>query len=354
MAEDPDADEPEPLVAAFVDEWLAGGHRSLDEWIERHPQLADWARRHRGELESVLAFVGRTSADPPDSGDAAVAPLPALPGFELVRELGRGSSAAVYEARDQTLGRTVALKLYHRGALGTAAAMTRFLAEARAAARLNHPNVVAIHSVGEHQGQPFLCLEYVAGRTLADLLADLLPEREPLPIDRALSITRDLARALHAIHGAGLLHRDVKPSNVMLDRAGHAKLMDFGLASGDHVVGAAADGPPLSITGTPRYMSPEQAAGQPLDVRSDLFALGIVLYETIAGVPPFTADSVETLRRAVRDEEPAPLLAHRSDVPPACSCSQPSRRSGRGFTAHRTGASSSSWHPTIRARNRPA
>jgi hypothetical protein len=224
--------------------------------------------------------------------------------YEIRGELGQGSMGIVYEAFDPLLGREIALKTI-RPLAGTpdelAAYETRFFAEARAAARLSHPGIVIVHDVGRDPegGRLFIALERLRGRTLADRLRD----ETPLPWREALAILSRLALALDHAHRNGVVHRDVKPENVMLLPEGEPKLMDFGIAKLDAGSQTAAG----QVFGTPRYMSPEQACAQTVDARSDIFSLGAVAYLALTGRQPFDAPSVPAiLSRIVRDESEPP------------------------------------------------
>lgn len=217
--------------------------------------------------------------------------------YRIERRLGRGGSAEVWLAHDERLGRTVAIKAPLPDALPDAAARERFINEARAAAGLSHPGIVAVYDVVADPATPALVLRYVDGETLAARLAN----GGPLAPGVAAGIAADLAGALAHAHAAGIVHRDVKPGNVLLDRTGHAQLLDFGIA------GTLAEGPeatdfaegvPRTVLGTLRYMAPEHLRGGPIDARSDLYALGLVLHEMLAGRSAYEPDSPEALAAA--------------------------------------------------------
>ena len=223
--------------------------------------------------------------------------------YEIVEEIGRGGFAVVYKARDTSLDRIVALKVLHPQHTIDPKFVQRFRQEAQTAARLHHPHIVTIHEVGEEAGQHYIAMAFLPGRTL-----DKVVDGKPLPTDRAISIIGQVADALDAIHEQGLVHRDVKPGNVMVDEAGQATLLDFGIVR-------AAEGTRLTTTmttlGTPEYMAPEQAeiaegtAG--IDWRADVYALGVVAYETLVGQPPFTGRSpTAILHKHVYEQPPAP------------------------------------------------
>jgi tetratricopeptide (TPR) repeat protein/predicted Ser/Thr protein kinase len=226
--------------------------------------------------------------------------LPVVPGYEVVAELGRGGMGVVYKARQCSLGRWVALKMILASAHADPEIRARFRTEAEAVARLGHPNVVQVYEVGEHDGHPFLALEYVAGDSLDQRPGSVLPERD------AGRLVETLARAVHHTHQRGILHRDLKPSNVLLTADGAPKIADFGLAK--MVDGGGGPTRTEALIGTPSYMSPEQAAGDTrnVGVRSDVYALGAILYELLTGRPPFRGDSPLSTLEQVRHEEPTP------------------------------------------------
>jgi WD40 repeat protein/serine/threonine protein kinase len=221
--------------------------------------------------------------------------------YLLLSEIARGGMGVVFRARQETLGRMVALKVIGAGALATPDLVRRFEAEARAAAALDHPNIVPIFEVGEHEGQHYFTMAYIEGQSLAQVLAD--PIRRPsTPV--AAQWVAQLARAVHHAHQRGVLHRDLKPSNILLDDRGQLHLTDFGLAKlldGDNRLTRT-----LAVLGTPSYMSPEQASGrsQFLTTGTDVYGLGAIFYELLTGHPPFTAGTPVAILRLVLDQEP--------------------------------------------------
>ncbi len=241
----------------------------------------------------------------------AGAEFPEVPGYQLVAELGQGGMGVVYLAQQLTLKRPVALKMILAGPHAGLAVRERFQTEAEAVARLQHPSIVQIHQVGEHSGCPFLALEYVPGGNLAQKIAGKAqPERE------AAQLVETLARAIHYTHQRGILHRDLKPTNVLLTAEGTPKITDFGLAK----LVDQDSGPTRSNTtlGTPNYMAPEQAAGhsRSIGAGADVYSLGAILYEMLTGQPPFHAETVLATLEQVRTQEP---------MPPRRLCGQVSR-----------------------------
>ncbi len=228
--------------------------------------------------------------------------------YRIAREIGRGGMGVVYLAHDTILDREVALKVAWPGQTDPAG-LNRVLGEARSAARLDHPSIVRIHSAGEHKGRPYVAMEFVPGMSLSRLLA----LRGTIPESQAIEIARQAAGALASAHGAGLVHRDVKPANIQLTPSGQVKVMDFGIAG---PIGTDPEGKERDcFVGTPEYASPEQAGLQSLDGRSDIYSLGVVLFEMLTGRLPFEEDSHGASLRARRERE-APRA---SDFAPAVS-----------------------------------
>ena len=237
--------------------------------------------------------------------------VPLTIGRFLIRGvLGRGGMGEVFLAHDPRLDRDVALKLLPAELADERVRRERFLVEARAAAALNHPNITTIHEIGQEAGRDYLALEYVEGRTVQELLST-----RRMPRTEIVNIAVQLAEALEYAHGHGIVHCDIKPANVMVNALGQAKLLDFGLARIAQL--RPIEGKRGDIVGTPGAMSPEQALGQPLDARSDVFSFGSLLYEMSAGLPAFSgATALETMD-AVVDAEPPALEPLRPDLPPA-------------------------------------
>jgi len=243
--------------------------------------------------------------------------------YELLEEIARGGMGVVFKARQLSLNRIVAVKMILRGKFASVADLARFRAEAETAARLQHPNIVAIHEVGEHEGQPYFSMDYLAGQNLAQLVGNT-----PLPATRAATYLKIVAEAVQYAHQQGVLHRDLKPSNVLIDASDQPRVTDFGLAkrlsnpvgmrsavshSVGEKVGDAAERVPtrdLTITGqilgSPSFMPPEQAAGRndAVGPASDVYSLGAILYHALTGRPPFVAENVPATLRLVAESEP--------------------------------------------------
>lgn len=230
--------------------------------------------------------------------------------YELREMIGRGGIGVVYRATDRVLDRPVAVKVLRADRANDRAVVARFEREALAAAVVNHPNIVPIYDAGRDRDTRFLVMEWVAGQTLSQLVR----ERGPLPPGDAATIGAQVARALAAAHKAGVTHRDIKPANILLDGMGNAKLLDFGIARSDDNTGPTRTADRI---GTTHYMAPELALGAPADPRSDIYALGCVLYELLAGSPPFEGDTRAAIVRQHATTPPAPLTHAAAGTPPA-------------------------------------
>ncbi|HEU0168172.1 MAG TPA: protein kinase [Chloroflexota bacterium] len=219
--------------------------------------------------------------------------------YQIVRRLGSGGMATVYLAHDPMLGRDVAIKVPRLDAEAEPDVLERFEAELRAVGRLNHRNIVTIYDGGEDRGQPFLVMEPVDGESLAQLIR----RESPLPQEQAVELAVQIADALAYAHAQGLIHRDVKPQNVLLDRAGRAKVTDFGIARSSDVTRTLAG----TVMGTPNYMAPEVGAGGRATAQSDVYSLGVVLYQMLTGHTPFEAENpIAAAVRAQREDPPPP------------------------------------------------
>ena len=230
--------------------------------------------------------------------------------YEIAAEIGRGAMGTVYKAHDPLIERTVALKTIRLDLSHQARQVfeERFYREAKSAGRLNHPNIVTIYDVGETDGSAYIAMEYLEGESL-DMLLD---NHIRLSVARIAHITLQIANGLAYAHQHGVIHRDVKPANIILMRSGRVvKITDFGIA---HIPtgGQTEDG---TLLGSPRYMSPEQVQGRAVDGRSDVFSLGVVLYEMLTGRTPFTGDNLSTILFNIMNFEPAPPSSVNQDVP---------------------------------------
>ncbi len=217
--------------------------------------------------------------------------------YEITGELGRGAMGVVYKAKDPTIGRTVALKTMRLDVHGLESAemVRRFQNEARAAGLLSHPNIVTIYDAGEQDGIFYIAMEFIQGTTLHELLA----EQRILPAEEVVQYSRQICRGLDYAHSYGIVHRDVKPANIMITANGTVKIMDFGIAKAGGSMTSTGQ-----VLGTPNYMSPEQVKGRPLDGRSDLFSFGVILYEMLTGEKPFVGQNVTTIIYKIVNENP--------------------------------------------------
>lgn len=241
--------------------------------------------------------------------------LEAVSNYKLLKKIGSGGMGEVYLAQDKRLKRKVALKVLQIHSDADVEKINRFEKEARAASALSHPNILSVHDVGRGDTFRYIVSEFIDGVTLREYLA-----RGPVPLKRTIEIVTDVAKALSAAHETGIIHRDIKPENIMVRKDGLVKVLDFGLAKLDTTVDAnislTATTPGL-ILGTPKYMSPEQVRGFEVDQTTDIFSLGVVLYEMITGVPPFAGATVGDAIAAVLTSDPAPVSDYVSDIDPA-------------------------------------
>jgi len=275
----------------------------------REQQLHEQVRSLRSEIrEARQSTTGEARTD----AEATLRTGERLAGrYDILASLGNGGMGAVYRARDLELGEEVALKTLRRDLVGDAQHLERFKSEIRLARRISHRNVVRTHDLGEWQGTYFLTMEYVEGITVRELI----DTRGRLAADAVLAIGSQLADALAVAHEQGVIHRDVKPQNLLLDGQGVLKVMDFGVA---RLAERSSDLTEAGlIVGTPSYMPPEQLFGEEIDARADLWACGVVLYECLTGRLPFEAPTPMALVAKLLQDEPEPLAALAPDTPPA-------------------------------------
>jgi formylglycine-generating enzyme required for sulfatase activity/predicted Ser/Thr protein kinase len=237
--------------------------------------------------------------------------------YQILEKLGEGGMGVVYKARDLHLERYAAIKMLPPGSVADEDRHRRFVLEARAASALSQPNIVTIYDIDCDAGQHFIAMEYIAGKTLAAAIGPA-----GLPVGQALDYAIEIASALAAAHAAGIVHRDLKPANIMISDHGRVKVLDFGLAklvetspSGDESTRTGSHTASGAILGTAAYMSPEQALGQRVDVRTDIFSFGSLLYEALTGSPAFAGDSTATILAAILRDSPVPIETRRLGIP---------------------------------------
>jgi serine/threonine-protein kinase len=231
--------------------------------------------------------------------------------YRLLRKLGQGAMAEVYLAQDLQAGRNVALKLLNPALTENEDLVRRFQQEARWAALVRHPNILTVYEVGEAGGRHYLAAEYVEGETLRQKMS-----RSLLPLVEVADISISIAEALEAAHREWIVHRDIKPENVILRSDGMVKVLDFGLAKLISPRGGRRNTEPGTIVGTLQYVAPEQALGLGVDPRADIFSLGVVLYEMVAGEPPFRAEALRHLLKEILEFDPPPPRRQGVIIPP--------------------------------------
>jgi serine/threonine protein kinase/Flp pilus assembly protein TadD len=297
--------------AAFLTEACSDDeslHQEVLSLLASHEQAGDFIEAPLDDIAAAWL----------EDADPALVPR-TFTHYELISLLGRGGMGEVWLAKDNQLGRKVAIKLLPEEFTTDAERVRRFEQEARSASSLNHPNIITIHEIGEAGKTHFIVAEYVEGETLRQRMKNV-PEYRVL-ISETLGVSIQIAEALQAAHEAGIVHRDIKPENVMVRRDGYVKVLDFGLAK---LTDPATDNEPAAgestasgmVMGTPRYMSPEQARGEKSDARTDIFSLGVLIYEMIAGRPPFIGATTSDLIAAILKDEPPPIVDQMPGIPP--------------------------------------
>ncbi len=293
-------DAAEPMRSALLRELV---RLEIDYRVRRgdQPTVAEYRSRFPTHADAIASWFPSEPTIGCTSVEKAAPTWPTVPGYEIIAELGRGGMGLVYHAKHVKFDRMVALKMILAGEHDGAEHTARFLTEARAVARLTHPNIVQIYEIGEHKELPYFSLEYINGGNLAEKL------RHAPPSDmEAARLVELLARTVHYAHGRDIVHRDLKPANILLTQDGLPKVADFGLAKilgEDH--GATHTG---AVIGTASYMAPEQATGKIRDIGPavDIYALGAILYELLTGRPPFRGETVLATLRQVEEQPPVP------------------------------------------------
>ena len=289
------------LLTNLMDQMSTGANLDLEETCLANPEFKDELRELWGTIIVTNAAGSQSHADVADLSPKNIQTL-SLPydlgNYILEEEVGRGGMGIVYRATRKSDQKTVAVKMILSGDFASEAERQRFYAEAQAAAQLDHPNIVPIYEIGQHQGMPFYCMKYIEGQTLSQRLA-----AGPLPTRRASAMVQRVCDAIQYAHKLGVLHRDIKPSNILINENGDPFIVDFGLAkqksNQDTLTKSGA------VLGTPSYMSPEQAAGarSQVDTATDIYALGALLYHMITGRPPFVGESpVDTLLMVIEQD----------------------------------------------------
>ncbi|MCR9200245.1 MAG: protein kinase [Planctomycetaceae bacterium] len=294
------------LASDFIERFRCGDQPTVEEYAQRHPQLSDSIRR----VFPLALSVERVKIDQQTDGHGqatlAGKVIERLGDFQLVREIGRGGMGIVFEARQESLARTVAIKVLPRQSLLDAAALERFQREARTAAAMHHSHIVPIFGTGSADGAHYLVMQLVDGESLDRLIA----RHGAMDAHTTAVIGRQVADALAYSHASGVLHRDIKPANILIDDDGSAQVTDFGLARN------TGDDPTMTqaLCGSPRYMAPERFRGVS-DARSDVYGLGVTLYELLAGTPAFDQSDPHQLMDAVRTAKTGPLSQQQAQVP---------------------------------------
>jgi serine/threonine protein kinase/tetratricopeptide (TPR) repeat protein len=309
---DNQADVLEEALTRFVGVYFIGEQPDIDEFIGQYPQCKTQLKKRIKDLQEIDSlFDSLVHADESDFEDSVIKDDLVgrkISSFEITKVIGRGGMGVVYFAHDTKLKRSVAIKSMPAQLKDDSTAQTRFRREAELLASLNHPNIAAIHDIIEQdEGTSYLVLEYVPGETLTERI-----KREPLKLEEALSIAQQIAQAVSAAHKKGIIHRDLKPGNIKLTPEGRIKVLDFGLAKPSVSEGIdfeITSTEPGHIIGTPAYMSPEQARGNPTDHRTDIWSFGCIIYQMLTGQLPFKGETAtDTLARIIERQPDWDLL----------------------------------------------
>src|SRR5216110_2889271 len=301
-------DQEPDQVGAFLDAACEGDellHRKVESLLASHQRAGVF-------IETPVAGIATRIIE---NGQADLLVGRTIGHYKISKRIGTGGMGEVYLATDMTAGRKAALKLLPTRFTGDPERLKRFQQEARAVVALNHPNILTIYEIGEDHSTHYIASELIEGETLRERL-----QRGPMHLSEALDVAIQVASALAAAHQAGIVHRDIKPENIMLRPDGYVKVLDFGIAklAGQEVpVTLPRDEALLvvetnlgSILGTVRYMSPEQACGAPVDKSTDIWSLGVVLYEMVTGHAPFTGDTPQEVMSAIVEKDPQPLTSY--------------------------------------------
>ena len=308
MVELPDDIVEFSALEAYLDQLQAGERPDREALLEKHPNLAS-ALRCLEALDALVPEAAPPEELEPFSLSSVFSELPRdFAGFELEEEIGRGGMGVVYKARQKELDRSVAVKMILDSHLASEDHVRRFHEEARAAARVEHSNIVHIHEVGQWNDQHYFVMEYIKGASLAENVA-----QGPIAPEQAAVLVQRVAGAVDHLHRQGIVHRDLKPSNILIDEDGEPHVTDFGLAKVFQKGGlSTATG---VIVGTPSYMAPEQASGNSdlLGPKSDVYSLGAILFELLTGRPPYQEERpLDTVMKVLSGEPPLPRSLNRN------------------------------------------
>src|SRR5689334_16129636 len=296
--------------SAFLHQACGGDaelRKDVESLISSHDQAGDSIEIMAAEAATKMLSAERNSIEGKQIGH-----------YRMLSRIGRGGMGEVFLAQDTRLNRKVALKLLRTDLSGNEDRLRRFQQEAQAASALNHPNILTIHEIGQHSSLVYIATEYVEGETLRQYMTGT-----PVTLGQALDVVIQVASALAAAHQTGIIHRDIKPENIMVRADGYVKVLDFGLAKLTETRASETAAPTLPkvetqpgiVMGTVSYMSPEQTRGLTVDARTDIWSLGVMLYEMVARHQPFDADTASDVMALILQREPLPLSHYLSEVP---------------------------------------